>query len=54
MTALFFEGLRYATELSWWNAGDDTNFCVEIRKCLWTLILEVVNTTDSINLKSIV
>lgn len=54
MSALFFDGVRYATELSWGNAGDATNFCVEIRKCLWTLLLELVNTTDSISLNTIV
>lgn len=54
MNALFFDGLRYATELFQGNARDATNFCVEIKKFLWTLILELVNTTDSINFNTIV
>lgn len=54
MSALFFDGLRYATELSWESAGDALSFCVEIGKWLWTLILPLVNITDFINLNTVV
>lgn len=54
ISAFFFDCFKYATELFRGNSGDANNFSVEIRKSQWTLILELVNRTDSINLNSIV
>lgn len=44
----------YVAELSWGNVSDISKPCVKVRKCLWTLKAELVNTNDSINLNAIV
>lgn len=49
MSAFFFDCFKYATELFGGNSGDANNFSVEI-----SLILELVSTTDYINLNTIV